>query len=419
MKKAPRSLNFKLVELEIETDFKIDFLSIKQRSIKMNTEIKETIISTPFMGVGFSENGPSDPRINKALEKTCALLDIMEFIKVTKFKLNEVMFDYFWQIMVGNTRAHLGSRILEWFGYEGEYRTQKQKFLDMLKRNDITFDELTTNDKEIDLYPTIKEELALLPSNVKNSKFLVMEPRNLKKAIMKLNTKNGNAIREYYVDVEDLMKLYVEYTIYHNYRESQRKITSLEVMMADMRLKEAKADKQREEDVARMERQEQYMRSLGISLEEVKDQNETLIDQNDSLIDKTKHLEKQNKGIQRKLGIAVEDRAPLPDDTKKQERFILIKRHDPDYMAYYTIRAQYGYTQTKMKAERANFPNHEILLDFRCNPNSKTLYVRIKENLKAKGVVFKGNNIDLDESEVNEEELIREMTSINERKYNV
>jgi hypothetical protein len=343
----------------------------------------------------------------------------MEFIKVTKFKLNEVMFDYFWQIMVGNTRAHLGSRILEWFGYEGEYRTQKQKFLDMLKRNDITFDELTTNDKEIDLYPTIKEELALLPSNVKNSKFLVMEPRNLKKAIMKLNTKNGNAIREYYVDVEDLMKLYVEYTIYHNYRESQRKITSLEVMMADMRLKEAKADKQREEDVARMERQEQYMRSLGISLEEVKDQNETLIDQNDSLIDKTKHLEKQNKGIQRKLGIAVEDRAPLPDDTKKQERFILIKRHDPDYMAYYTIRAQYGYTQTKMKAERANFPNHEILLDFRCNPNSKTLYVRIKENLKAKGVVFKGNNIDLDESEVNEEELIREMTSINERKYNV
>jgi hypothetical protein len=385
----------------------------------MNMEIKETIIPTPFMGVRFSENGPSDPRISKALEKTYALLDILEFIKVTKFELNEVMFDYFWQVMIGNTRRHVSARVLEWFGYEGEFRYQKKAFIKMLKRNDIPFDELTSNDKEIELYPTIKEELALLPSNVKNSKFLIMEPRNLKKSIMKLNTKNGNAIREYYVNVEDLMKLYVEYTIYYNHRESQRKITSLEVMMADMRLKEAKADKQREEDVARMERQEKYMRSLGISLGEVKDQNEILIDQNDSLIDKTKDLEKQNKTIQRKLGIAVEDRAPLPEDAKKQERFILVKRHDPDYMAYYTIRAQYGYTQTKMKAERANFPNHEVLLDFRCNPNSKTLYVRIKENLKAKGVVFKGNNIDLDESEVNEEELIDEMTSINEKKYNV
>jgi hypothetical protein len=190
-------------------------------------------------------------------------------------------------------------------------------------------------------------------------------------------------------------------------------------MMAEMRLKEAKADKQREEDMAMMKRQEQYMRSLGISLEEVKDQNETLIDQNDTLIDETKGLKKQNKSIQRKLGIAVEDRAPLPDDKSKQERFILIKRNDPDYMAYYTIRAQHGYTQTKMRAERANFPNHEILLDFRCNPNSKTLYVRIKENLKAKGVVFRGNNIDLDESEVDEAELVEEMTVINERKYNV
>lgn len=73
-------------------------------------------------------------------------------------------------------------------------------------------------------------------------------------------------------------------------------------MMADMKL----------------ENQRQYMRSLGISLEEVKDQN---------------------------LGIAVEDRAPLPEDKSKRERFVLLKRNDPDYYPYYTIRAQNDYTK--------------------------------------------------------------------------
>jgi hypothetical protein len=53
-----------------------------------------------------------------------------------------------------------------------------------------------------------------------------------------------------------------------------------------------------------MQQQTSYMRSLGISLEEVKDQNEELLD--------------DNKEVKRKLGIAVIDRAPLPDDKKKQ-----------------------------------------------------------------------------------------------------
>ena len=60
-----------------------------------------------------------------------------------------------------------------------------------------------------------------------------------------------------------------------------------------------------------------------------------------------------------------------------------------------------------------------ILLDFKANPNSKTLYNRIKETLKAKNVQFSGNNIDLEESEVTEKELIDEMKVINDQKYDV
>lgn len=144
-----------------------------------------------------------------------------------------VMFDYFWQVMVGNTRLHLGESVLEWFGYEGDYRKQRENFIKMIKRNEIAYTELTQNDREIEFYPTIQSEIQALPSNVQNSKFLIMEPDHMKMAIMQLKTKNGHIIRQYYIDLEKLMKLYVEYTLYFNERKAQYKITDLEQKMLD------------------------------------------------------------------------------------------------------------------------------------------------------------------------------------------
>ena len=56
---------------------------------------------TNFLGVTIdTENGSNNPKINKALNRSYKLLDIMEFVKVTKFKLNMTMFDYFWQVVI-------------------------------------------------------------------------------------------------------------------------------------------------------------------------------------------------------------------------------------------------------------------------------------------------------------------------------
>jgi len=60
-----------------------------------------------------------------------------------------------------------------------------------------------------------------------------------------------------------------------------------------------------------------------------------------------------------------------------------------------------------------------VLLDVKCSPNSKTLYNRIKENLKAKNVTFKNNDIDLEESRIDEEQLVEEMKVINDAKRDV
>jgi hypothetical protein len=207
------------------------------------------------------------------------------------------------------------------------------------------------------------------------------------------------------------MKMYVGYTLYFNERKAQYElekaqyeITDLKQMMEDLKLDRKRQEIQREEDKERMNRQENYIRSLGVSLEDIKDQNN--------------EIKNQNKEIKRRLSIAVEDRAPLPEQSSKQERFVLLKRNDPEHPAYYTIRAQNAYTSNRIRAQQILFPRIEILLDFKCNPNSKSLYVIVKENLKKRGVLFDGNNIDLGET-VNEVELVEEMNQINDVKYDV
>jgi hypothetical protein len=125
---------------------KIDFYFEKNYKNKdmENINLKVNDFQTKFLGVTIdTENGSSNPKINKALNQIFKLLDILEFIEVTKFKLNMTMFDYFWQVVVGNTRVHLASRVLEWFGYDGEIREQKRLFLRMLKNNGIPYNELT------------------------------------------------------------------------------------------------------------------------------------------------------------------------------------------------------------------------------------------------------------------------------------
>jgi hypothetical protein len=61
---------------------------------------EEGAVGGSFLGVTIdTENGPTNPKIKKALDQGFSLLNILEFIQITKFKLNMTMFDYFWQVV--------------------------------------------------------------------------------------------------------------------------------------------------------------------------------------------------------------------------------------------------------------------------------------------------------------------------------
>ena len=66
------------------------------------------LTQTSFMGIAIDTiNGSKDPWINEALNKGFQLLDIIQFMRVVDFDLNMTMFDYFWQVVVGNTRSQI------------------------------------------------------------------------------------------------------------------------------------------------------------------------------------------------------------------------------------------------------------------------------------------------------------------------
>lgn len=145
--------------------------------------------------------------------------------------------------------------------------------------------------------------------------------------------------------------------------------------------------------------------------------------QNDELLESSNNQTKELHIVQNKLGIAVKDRAPLPREKNKQERFVLIKRFPkrygstPEYK-YYAIRAQDLRVKQSLNIQQSMY-DIKILLDMSCHPNSRTLFNRIKEELKEKGVEFSYNNMCIAESKVDEEKLIATMRKVDEKKLDV
>ncbi|CCA61374.1 anti-repressor Ant [Diadromus pulchellus ascovirus 4a] len=158
----------------------------------------------------------------------------------------------------------------------------------------------------------------------------------------------------------------------------------------------------------------------------VRTQNETLLEQNNLALAKLANMgiqlnetNEQLNEMNNKLDVAVEDRAPIPEDCSKVERFVFLKRPNADY-PYYAIRAQAASTRTAIRKQQKEFGAIELLLDFETHPNTKTYYNRIKLALNKRGVKFNGNRVRISEdSDMTEADLIRELNKVHEQRRDV
>lgn len=88
--------------------------------------------------------------------------------------------------MVGK-HCPLQGAMLNWLGYEGSLKKQKENFIKLLESNEIEYLEIGFENPLIEQFPKIQKEIEnMLPMNLSTKRWLIMEPRNFKEAIMYL-----------------------------------------------------------------------------------------------------------------------------------------------------------------------------------------------------------------------------------------
>jgi MSV199 domain/Protein of unknown function (DUF3627) len=371
---------------------------------------------TEFMGVrcdGSLQSGTIARALVASPDKKLSVRDS------SGFKIDKLMFNEFWQAMtIKSNSAHVGTMLLEWLGYEGRDTDAKRKFIDYLKRNDIPFTELKSSDERINTHPSILEAIKTMhPKDIAKQKWLVMNSRDFKKAIMKLSTKKGNDIREYYLNVEELLQEYVEYDKRFEIRKREE---------------EAKVViKQKDDKIDELLRK---VDDQNRKIDQLLDDNANAAIERNTLIAQNNDLQQDVTTIGRRLGAACVDRAPRPLNPIKRERFLFIRWTNLNYhrtipnptladnhrvYRYYAIRGQTQYSVSALRTQRQKDPALEVILELDVQPNTKTLYNRVKEELEERGVRYVGNALSIANSDVDETELVERLSEINDDKYNV
>jgi hypothetical protein len=149
------------------------------------------------------------------------MVDIFTFIKNknTDIDVNSGWFQELWYPL-SKKRGRTGptplivvrTLLLEWLGYEGEYKLQKQGWKRLLDNNNIPYEEIDHKDQRFLEHPSMKRELENInEGNLVQKRWIVMDVRNFKKAVMRLNTKNSEMIRDYYLNLEEACFEYAEY----------------------------------------------------------------------------------------------------------------------------------------------------------------------------------------------------------------
>jgi hypothetical protein len=170
------------------------------------------------------ENYYTDSRVMQALTSSEDLMDILTFIKEIDFEIKDNLgFDVLWDSLTGKQYIYIYILLLEWLGYAGPKELQKQAFLNLLDRNKIEYISIDYLDPLVEKFPEITEEISkMIPMHKARKRWILMDTKNFKKAIMKLNTKRRDDIQEYYLLLEELVQLYGAYT--HRFKENQLKV---------------------------------------------------------------------------------------------------------------------------------------------------------------------------------------------------
>ena len=252
-------------------------------------------------------------------------------------------------------------------------------------------------------------------SNGKNrTKHILIMPDDFRMIVMMLHTSRGLQVCKYYIELEKLIKYYVNYQL--QFVSRREELLKIDLKESREMYKKAEADRTKAEadrtkaEIDRIQANSDR-RELQITLNNV--QNE-LTDLHDLVEDSNEEIQ----NLTNNLNIATEDRVPKTERRSLRERFVLMQLHDtdPEVHEYYVIRAQIRSVNAAINRITLRFPNAIQVLTIFSQPNAGNLYSRIKERLND-FIEYTGNYIS--PIELTHNQFIRRIHRINNERRNV
>ena len=125
--------------------------------------------------------------------------------------------------LVKNRPIIITQNLLEWMGYKGRGLSDKQgKFSKYLRSLDIAYDEIDHTHPLAIEYPCVQNEAKLIPKQLEQKRWICVDQRNFKKAVMRLHTENAEIVRDYYLNLEEAIFAYGEYTMNYLIEKTER-----------------------------------------------------------------------------------------------------------------------------------------------------------------------------------------------------
>ena len=335
-----------------------------------------------------------------------------EFITFNDIKLENFIVDKFFHNIQDDLAIYMSDDLIEYFGYEGTFRKQKEKVNELINNN---FSEhknqsywIYTND---DYSKFLKERILLINNNSvplkrgtelyppidksngkAKTKHLIIMPEMFKEMLMLCNTDKGKQIRKYYIKMIDALHLYIEYqnkmelkTVYEKLDkitldmiEERRQATEERIKAEAERIKaeaerikaedrhqesQRKADEERiKSDIERKESDIRFRALLGFA----EDAKVEAQDAKEEVIIKIEELAETRAD----LGNVVNDRVSIKRIPENEYTYVVILKDISDIdVPYYVLRTQLKSINSRIKELRKKYTS--ITEIFRIyNPNA-------------------------------------------------
>jgi hypothetical protein len=219
------------------------------------------------------------------------------------------------------------------------------------------------------------------------------------------------------IKVADIVNEYfTKEALYEKDKLLQKKADKIDRLMAKIDEQNKKMDNQNRVHNEKMDNQSEKMNNQSEKMSRLLRRNKKMSNKIDNLNETAHDLYDQNDELLEKIDNISEDKVIKSAKQSNYELFSLMKNAKrPGRMKYYVIRTQKKLYPIAIKNYKRRDPLGKELLKIEFNPNSRNLWIRIKEKLKDK-IIVKLNSFGLEEG-YTEKKLLNDIKILNEERY--